>query len=147
METEPLRALLLQIALLGSAALLARRAKPLAVVLGAAAFFGAPWLAGSIPIVRGVSALLGFIGLFRVIDLVRTRESWSTSRRMFHVLSFVDSRTLRRAPPRVDVLALGRTLLWSALAAAGFYVITHCAEHVVRLAGGLVLAYAAIESL
>jgi hypothetical protein len=141
----PLYALLLQSVLAGAAALLARRAKPAALVLGAAAFFGAPWLAGPIVLLRGLSALVGFVGLLRIVDIVRSREPWSAWRRVLHVLSFVDSRTLRRAPPHLDFLALGRTLLWAALAAAGFYV-AHSPRPLVRWGGGLVLAYAVIES-
>jgi len=49
-------ALLLQCALAGIAALLAARAKLAALVFGAAAFFGAPWLAGRAALIRGSSA-------------------------------------------------------------------------------------------
>jgi hypothetical protein len=145
MWTEALLALLVQSALAGAAALLARRAKPAALVLGAVAFFGAPWLAGPNVLLRGLIALLGFIGVLRVVDTVRSHEPWSACRRVLHVLSFVDSRTLRRAPPHLDFLALGRALLWIALAAAGFTV-AHSPRHLVRWGAGLVLAYAVIES-
>lgn len=143
--TGPLAVLLLQLALVVSAALLARHAKPAALVLGVAASLGAPWMAGPIAVVRALSVLLGFVGLLRIVDLVRSRELRSASRRVVHVLSFVDSRLLRRAPPHFDVFALGRTLLWGTLAAAAFYV-AHSPRHLVRWGGGLVLAYAAIES-
>lgn len=136
---------LLQAALVAIAAALARRAKPMAIVLGAVAFFAAPWLAGPTALLRGLSSLLGFVGLLRVIDTVRFREPWSARRRVLHVLSFVDSRTLRRARPQVDLLALGRALLWAALSIAGLYV-AHSPQQIVRWAGGLVLVYAAIES-
>ncbi len=142
---EPLFALLSQSALAGAAALLARRAKPAALVLGAAGFLAVPWLAGPIPLVRGLCALLGGVGLLRVIDTVRFREPWSARRRVLHVLSFVDSRTLRRAPPRLDFLALGRALLWDGLAAGGFYV-AHSPHQLLRWGGGLVFAYSIIES-
>src|SRR5262249_16731394 len=122
MWTGPLFALLLQSALAGTAALLARRVKPAALALGAVVFFGPPWLAGPLALLRGLSALLGFVVLLRVIDTVRSREPWSAGRRVLHVLSFVDSRTLRRAPPRVDLLALGRMLLWAAPAVVAAYV-------------------------
>ena len=145
MWTGPLLALLLQSVLAGAAALLAWRAKPAALVLGAAAFFGAPWLAGPIPLLRGSSALLGWVCLLRIIDTVRSREPWSARRRVLHVVSFVDSRTLRRAPPHLDLLTFGRALPWAALAASGFYV-AHSPRHLVRWAGGLVFAYAVIES-
>ncbi len=141
----PLLALLVQSVLALAAALLARRAKPAALVVGAVAFFGAPWLAGPFVLVRGLCALMGFVALLRIVDAVRTREPWSAWRRVLHVVSFVDSRTLRRSPPQLDLLALGRALLWAALAAAGFYV-AHAPQRFVRWGGGLVLAYAVIES-
>ena len=147
MWTGPLFALLLQGALAGAAALLARRAKPAALVLGAAFFFGAPWLAGPNPLLRGLCALMGFVGLLRIVDIVRSRQPWSVWRRVLHVVSFVDSRTLRRAPPHLDFRALGRALLWAALAAGGFYVaVAHSPRQLVRWGGGLVFAYAVIES-
>ena len=93
--TGPLAVLLLQLALVVSAALLARHAKPAALVLGVAASLGAPWMAGPIAVVRALSVLLGFVGLLRIVD----------------------SRLLRRAPPHFDVFASGRTLLWGTLAA------------------------------
>lgn len=141
----PLFALLVQGALAVAAALLARRARPAALVLGAAGFLGAPWLAGPNALLRGLCALLGGVGLLRVVDLVRSREPWSAWRRVLHVLSFVDSRTLRPAPPHLDFRALGRALLWAALAAAGLYV-AHSPQHLVRWGGGLLFAYAVIES-
>jgi hypothetical protein len=145
MGTGPLSALLVQGALVAGAALLARRAKAAALLVGAAAFLGAPWLAGPNVLVRGLCSLLGGVALLRVIDTVRSREPWSASRRLLHVVSFVDSRTLRRAPLHVDVLALGRALLWAALAAAGLYV-AHSPRVLVRWGGGLVLAYSIVES-
>lgn len=145
MGTGPLFALLLQSALAGAAALLARRARPAALALGAAAFVVAPWLAGPNALLRGLCALLGGVGLLRVVDVVRFPEPWSAWRRLLHVLSFVDSRTLRRAPPHLDLLALMRSLLWVAPAAAGFYV-AHSPRLLVRWGAGLVLAYAVIES-
>jgi hypothetical protein len=145
MWTGPLSALLLQSALAGVAALLARRSKVVALVLGAAAFLGAPWLAGPNALLRGLCALLGGVGLLRVIDVVRLRAPWSAGRRVLHVLSFVDSRTLRRAPRELDVRAALRALLWAALAGGAFHV-AHSPHLLVRWGGGLVLAYAVIES-
>ncbi len=145
MWTEPLLVLLLQTVLAGAAALLAPRAKPLALVLGGAVFLGVPWLAGSIALLRALSALFGWILLFRIVDLVRSREPWSASRRVLHVLSVVDSRTLRRGPRHIDFPAFGHALLWAALAAVGFYV-AHSPRQLVRWGGGLVLAYALLES-
>jgi hypothetical protein len=143
--TEPLRALAVQTVLAVAAALVARRAKPLALVLGGAAFFVAPWLAGPIPIFRALITLLGFVDLMRAVDLVRSHEPWSAARRVLHVLSFVDTRTLTRAPRRIDFAALGRTALWAALAAAGFYV-ARSPHLIARWAGGVVFVYSAIEA-
>ena len=141
----PLVALLAQSALAGAAALLAHRAKSAALVLGAAVFLGAPWLAGPNALVRALCALVGGVALLRVVDLVRSREPWSAWRRVLHVVSFVDSRALRRAPPHLDVLALGRALLWAALAVIGFYV-ARSPGLVSRWGGGLVFAYAVVDA-
>lgn len=141
----PVIALLSESALVVTAALLAGRAKPIAILLGAVAFLVAPWFAGPVPLARGLAALVGGVGLLRVIDVVRTREQWGASRRVAHVLSFVDSRTLHRASPRLDLLALGRSLVWAALAAAAF-VASGSPRFLTRWASGLVLAYAVIES-
>lgn len=145
MVTGPLIALSLQGVLAAAAALLARRAKVAASFLGAACFLAAPWLAGSVPLLRGLSALLGGWVLLRVIDAVRVREPWSAARRVLHVVSLVDSRVLRRAPMSVDLLALGRALLWAALAAGAFHV-ARSPHLALRWGGGLVLAYAIIEA-
>ncbi len=145
MKTGPLDALAVQAALAVAAALSARRAKPVALVLGAAGFLGAPWLAGEVALLRGLSALLGGVALLRVVDVARNKQPWSASRRIIHVLSFVDSRTLRRAPPALDVHAFGRALFWGALAALALYVVPS-PRLLVRWGGGLVFAYSIIES-
>jgi hypothetical protein len=145
MWTQPLEALGLQIALAVVAALVARRAKTLALVLGGAAFFGVPWLSGPLPVFRGLITLNGFVVVLRVVDVVRSREPWTAARRVLHVLSFVDTRTLRRAPRRIDAAALGRTALWTALAAGAFYV-ARSPHLFVRWAGGVVFVYSGIEA-
>ena len=149
MWIEPLRALLTESVLACAAAVVARRsnvgAKVGALVLGSVAALGAPLLAGSHPLHRGLCALVGFIGMLRIIDVVRIGGSWSAGRRVIHVMSFVDSRTLERAPSKVDVRALGRAFLWAALATGAFYV-ARSPLLVARWAGGLVLAYALIEA-
>lgn len=142
---DPLRAVLVQITLAGCAALLSRRAKSVAIALGLVGVFGAPWLAGSNPLARGGSTLLGFIGLIRIIDVVRTREPWSEWRRLIHVESFVDSRTVQRAPMRIDFLALGRALLWAGAAMIGLRV-AQSPSIAARWGGGVVFTYAVIEA-
>jgi hypothetical protein len=145
MWTGPHVALPLQLALAATAGLLAPRAKLVAVALGAACFLGAPWLAGSVPAVRGLDALVGGVVLFRIIDLVREDAAWGARRRLLHALSFVDSRTLRAEPRALDVRALARGAAWDLVAAAGFYV-AHAPNQLVRWAGGMVFVYAAIEA-
>ncbi len=145
MWVSPLVALLLQVTLAVAAGLLARRAKLAAVLLGAAGFVGAPWLAGNLPLVRGVDTLLGGFALLRVLDLVRGKEEWDARRRLAHLFSFVDSRTLRAAPRHLALGAIGRALAWNALAAIGLYL-AHTPSLLLRWAGGLVLVYAAIEA-
>ena len=75
MWIEPLRALLTESVLACAAAVVARRsnvgAKVGALVLGSVAALGAPLLAGSHPLHRGLCALVGFIGMLRIIDVVR----------------------------------------------------------------------------
>jgi hypothetical protein len=137
--------LLLQTAFAVAAALVSPRSRSAALALGAAAFFVAPWLAGPIALVRGLSALWGFTLFIRVIDIARSSERWSARHRILHVFSFVDSRTLRRAPPRLDVRAFARALAWGALSVGGWYV-AHSPRHLARWGGGLVLVYSAIES-
>jgi hypothetical protein len=144
----PLTALLLQSVLVGAAALLAPRARAVAIVLGFAAFLGPPWLAGDNALLRGLAALLGWVELLRIADVARVakREKWNALRRIVHVASFVDTRSLTRAPPSVDIRAIARALLWGALAAAAFFSLTKQPLVVVKWAAGLVFAYATIEA-
>jgi hypothetical protein len=145
MWTQPLQALSLQLALAIAAALVSRRAKSLALVLGGIAFLGAGWLSGPMPLFRGLIALNGFVVLMRVADVVRSREPWSSARRVVHVLSFVDTRTLQRAPRRIDAAALGRTMLWAALAAGAFYVARSPLRYM-RWGAGVIFVYSLIEA-
>jgi hypothetical protein len=73
------------------------------------------------------------------------REKWGTRRRIGHVLSFVDSRTLTRVRPRLDLRGFGASLLWDVPAVAGF-VVAGSPHLLLRWAGGLVFVYSAIES-
>lgn len=132
----------LALAILG--AVVARAMKPVAALLGAAAFMVAPWFAGE-PAARGLTALIGGVGVMRVLDAVREPQPWTAGRRVIHVLSFVDSRTLRRAPPSLDVRALAQVVAWTVLALAAFWIAQrpHLAA---RWGGGVVFVYAAIEA-
>lgn len=140
-----LLALLAEVVLAVIAAVVAPRAKGVALVLGLVAGAGVPWFAGPIPLLRGLAALVGLFGLLRIIDVVRTREKWNASRRMFHVLSLVDTRGLERASPRLDLAWLGRALIWAAVAASGYYL-SRSPLLLVRWLGGVVFAYGAIDA-
>lgn len=132
-------------------ATIAPKHKALALTLAAAVPLALPWLAGPIPLVRALLAL-NFMAVFRAIDLVRSREPWSARRRIGHALSFVDTRLLRRARPRLDLGAILAALLWGALAALALYAVWRFAPHraggplSIRWGGGLAFTYAAIES-
>jgi hypothetical protein len=134
------------------AASIAPTHKLLALTLSAAASLALPWLAGPIPLVRGTFALVLFVAAFRVIDLVRSREPWSARRRIVHALSVIDSRLLRRERPRIDLGALAAALVWGGLAGLALHAVRNLAPGYavnplwLRLGGGLVFAYAAIDS-
>lgn len=138
-------ALLAEVVLAVIAALVAPRAKAVAIVLGVVAGAGIPWLAGPNALLRGLAALVGGFGLLRILDVVRTRAKWSSSRRIFHVLSLVDTRTLERAAPRIDLAWIGRALIWTAVAAVGF-TLSRSSTLLVRWLGGVVFAYGAIDA-
>jgi hypothetical protein len=127
------------------AAVIAPRHKLLALALSAATVLALPWLAGPIPLVRGALALVSFVATFRVIDLVRSREPWSAWRRIVHALSFIDSRLLRREPPRIDLGELAVALVWGGLATLALHAVRDLPLWL-RLGGGLVFAYAAIDA-
>jgi hypothetical protein len=134
------------------AATAAPRHRLLALACSATAMFALPWVAGPVPLVRGVFALVQFVSAFRVIDLVRSREPWDARRRILHALSLIDSRLLRRARPRLEVVAVVAALTWGGLAALALRVArdlpARCAVNPLwlRLGGGVVFAYAAIEA-
>ncbi len=133
------------------AAIIAPKQKLLALALAAAVTLALPWLAGPIPLVRGLFAL-NFMAVFRMIDLVRSREPWSAPRRIAHALSFVDTRLLRRQAPRIDVRALVAALAWGALAALALHVVRSFPPRGavdvpwLRWGAGLLFAYATIEA-
>src|SRR5205807_824647 len=103
-------------------AILAPRHGLVALALAAVVVVALPWLAGPIPLVRGLFAL-NFIAVFRMIDLVRSREPWSAGRRIAHALSFVDTRLLRRERPRIEIGALVAAVAWGGLAFLAFQVV------------------------
>ncbi len=133
------------------AAIVAPKHKLPALALSAVVLLALPWLAGPIPLVRGLFAL-NFLSAFRVIDLVRSREPWSAWRRIAHALSFLDTRLLRVERPRIDLAALVAALAWAGLAMLALHVVRSVAPRCVvntlwlRWGGGVVFAYAAIEA-
>ncbi|MEJ7732509.1 MAG: hypothetical protein WKG00_25300 [Polyangiaceae bacterium] len=153
MWLAPLAVLGASAALIMLAAVLAPRHRVLALVLSAVVLLALPWLAGPIPLVRGLLAL-NFLSVFRVIDLVRSREAstWSAPRRIGHALSFVDTRLLRRQRPRLDLRGSFAALAWGGLAAVALHLAGSSPPRwavpplVVRLGAGLVFTYAAIEA-
>jgi hypothetical protein len=87
-----------------------------------------------------------------MIDLVRSREPWSARRRIAHALSFIDSRLLRRERPRIDLGTLAVALVWGGVATLALDAVRtlapRCAVNPLwlRLGGGLVFVYAAIDA-
>lgn len=152
MWTAPFGVLAASATLTVMAASVAPRHRGLALALSATAMLALPWLAGPIPLVRGVFGLVNFVTAFRVMDLVRSREPWSAWRRIVHALSFIDSRLLRRERPRIDLGAVVAALVWGGLATLAFHaardLAPRCAGNALwlRLGGGLVFAYAAIDA-
>src|SRR5262245_2440365 len=134
---EALCALLVQGAFTVLAAVVARGAKPIALAFGAIGFFVVPWFAGPIALLGGLLALLGFVNLLRIVDVVRFGDAWSAGRRVLHVASFVDSRTLRPSPRKVDFATIGRGLLWAVPAVAAFWL-AQMPRPLVRWGSGLV---------
>ncbi len=147
----PLVVLGASVTLVVLAAILAPRHKAAALALGAVVLLGLPWLAGPIPLVRGLFAL-NFISAFRVIDVVRSRELWSARQRIAHALSTVDLRQLRRERPRIDRGAVVAVLAWGGLAMLALYLVqTHAPRLTadvlwLRFGAGLVFTYSAIEA-
>lgn len=137
--------------LLVAAAMIAPKHRLLALLLAAMVPLVLPWLAGPVPLVRGLFAL-NFVAVFRMIDLVRMREPWSTPRRIAHAMSFVDTRLLRRDRPRVELGALGAALAWGGVATGALIVVRtfapRCTVDVlwIRWGAGLVFTYATIEA-
>jgi hypothetical protein len=150
MWMAPLRVLGASATLIVIAAAIAPRHKLLALVLIAAVPLALPWLAGPIPLVRGLFAL-NFMVVFRVIDLVRSREAWSTRRRIFHAFSVIDTRQLRRERPRIDLAAIVATIAWGSYSMLAFHVVRdlapRCAHPLwLRWSAGLVFTYATIDA-
>lgn len=127
-----------------TAGLRVRRALGLLIALGMLAL---PWF-GAWPITRAALALAGIAGCGRVIDLARKRRPLTPMRRIWHVLSPIDSWQARSATPAFDTRAAGRLLRWGGVAAVGLALVLrapHDAEPwhywAQRWVGGLLLIY------
>jgi hypothetical protein len=110
-----------------------------------------PWLLPpSHTLVRGLLAIFLAVGLFRVIDL--RSGTWSLGERVRHVLSVVDTRKIQRAPPRIEVGALGLAGAWALLALLSYGLLTRVApgvngpwHRVLRWTGALAFVYTLSE--
>jgi hypothetical protein len=148
----PLLALAAAATLFVLAAIVAPTRKRLALALSATAVLVPPWLAGPIPIARAALGLVTFVGAFRVIDLVRSREPWTVPRRVLHVLTYLDTRVLRRERPRLDAAMLLAAVAWSVPAAIALYVAHEVAPRWpthppwLRWGAGLVFVYATADT-
>jgi len=100
----------------------ARRAVGLTLALTS---MGLPWLApGEHSVLRALYGLVATVGCARVGDLCR--GEWSTWRRLQHVASPIDSRTLVRGRPRIKAARLLAGLVWFALGlTAGVSLYSH----------------------
>jgi membrane bound O-acyltransferase family protein len=111
-----------------------------------------PWFAEPRTI-RAFFCLVGAMVLFRVMDLFRDHRPRSAARRIWHVVSPVDSRRLQHAPHRFDARSIGGAIAWGAVMAGGLWIafsgarLPSPASWVVRWAGGLVAAYALVETI
>jgi hypothetical protein len=126
----------------------ARRAAGFAVTLTS---MGCPWLVpGEHSLLRAIYGLIATVGCARVADLCR--GDWSIRSRLRHVASLADSRTLVRAPRRIDEARLGAGLGWLVLAlAAGGFLYAQAqtltvAYWALRWVAGAIGVYAAIEA-
>jgi hypothetical protein len=152
MWVAPLSVLAASVTLMVAAASVAQRRSWLALALSLTAPLVLPWFAGPSPLVRGLLALVTFVTALRVIDLVRLREPWKAWRRIVHVLSFIDTRLLRRERPRLELGRLLGALAWGALAVVAFLLVRDVAPRSaagapwLRLGGGILFAYAAIDA-
>lgn len=123
----------------------------LGIAVGIASMLPVWLLPRDLELVRGVSALVAFVWTMRVIDL--RRGEWTIRARLGHVASFVDTRTLASARPRLAADGLAPTLAWIALAAAAGWAVvslTHLsgpAYWAARWSAGVVLTYSAIAAL
>jgi hypothetical protein len=96
---------------------------------------------------RSLLGLCGLVPLIRGIDLFRMRRSLPPRARIWHQLSAVDSRQLRRAPRRFDARATFASLGWTALGFAGLAVAWWAPALPVRWLGGAAVAYAFVSLL
>ena len=91
------------------------------VALALSAIFP-PWMMpAKYGLVRGVVALMAFVGAGRTSDLYR--GDWSFWERVWHVVSVADTRKLTRAPRRLDGPRMIGGLAWLGLGLAAAFLL------------------------
>ncbi len=126
----------------------ARRGAGLAIALTS---IGCAWLVpGEHSLLRAIYGLIATAGSARVADLCR--GDWSTQRRLQHVATPIDSRTLVRTPRRIDWARLAAGLGWLVLGLAAWGLVDAQAATptvgywALRWFAGAIGAYAVIEA-
>jgi hypothetical protein len=123
-----------------------RLRRGLGIALALAALLPAWLVPPGHTLVRPIWVLFSFVGVMRSTDLGRMDRP--IAGRLIHVVSVVDTRRLRRAPPAVDGLALRGAAAWEAAALAGWYGVSalgppaSAAAWVARWAFALLFVYA-----
>ncbi len=126
----------------------ARRAVGVAIALTS---MGCPWLVpAEHSLLRAIYGLVATVGCARVADLCR--GDWPLRRRVAHVASPVDTRTLVRAPRRIDGARLAAGIGWLGLGVAAWGLVDREPETrtalywALRWGAGAVGVYAVIEA-
>jgi hypothetical protein len=122
------------------------------VAFGALALLPPCAIPDGFPLVRGVSALIAFVGTMRLVDL-RSGE-WTLRQRLAHVVSVIDTRRLVRVPSRFDGRIAAVGVAWLASALAGFWLLTAGAAPardavgfwLARWGSALMLVYGAVSA-
>jgi hypothetical protein len=122
-------------------------------LLGALGMFAIPWV-GDSSIARAVLCVASIASYGRVIDLARERRALSAQRRIWHVLSPIDSWQALPAERRLDPRALGSLAFWVPVGALGYFAAREASELQqtplywgARWAAGLLLIYALAETI